>query len=164
MGPITQTVSIMEIRIELASPEDAEQVRRIMRESFEEYRERLTPPTGSLSESVEDVRRAIEVGGALLAYIDDMPVGTARYKVEDRFLYAERLGVMPEYRRLGIAAALMRSVEERARVLNLPEVRLSVRASLPSNLRFYEQIGYRTIESYPHPRGPDFVITLSKRV
>ena len=34
-----------------------------------------------------------------------------------------------------------------ARQAGLPEIRLGVRASLPSNLRFYENLGYRAFES-----------------
>ena len=135
-----------------------------MQESFEEYRDRLEPPTGALSETVEDVRNAMALGGALLAYVGNRAIGTARYQLGKDYLYAERIGVLPEYRRRGVSTAIMTAIEERARQLNVSEVRLCVRASLPSNLRFYENCGYRAVESFPHPRGPDFVITMSKRV
>ena len=34
-----------------------------MQEAFAEYRDRLTPPTGALTETVEDVRNAMAAGG-----------------------------------------------------------------------------------------------------
>ncbi len=48
--------------------------------------------------------------------------------------------------------------------LRAHEIRLGVRASLPGNLRFYEELGYRALESRPHPRGLDFEIALRKIV
>jgi hypothetical protein len=58
----------------------------------------------------------------------------------------------------------MHAIEDAARDAGRAEVRLATRAALWRNLRFYEGLGYRTIASRRHPRGPDFEITLSKRV
>jgi ribosomal protein S18 acetylase RimI-like enzyme len=154
----------MEIRIRLAGPDQAGEVLQIMSRSFEEYRERLEPPTGALTETVDDVRTAMTQGGVLLADVDGEAVGTARYQIRGKYLYAERVGVLPDYRRCGVGRALMQALEDRARALTLLEVRLGVRASLPSNLRFYENLGYHVIESAPHPKGGDFVMTLRKFV
>ena len=153
-----------DIRIRDVGADEAQEIRRVMQESFEEYRDCLVPPTGALTETLDDVREAMTRGGAFLAYRGDRAVGTARYQIRKEYLYAERIGVLPDYRRRGISTAIMIEIEQRARELNLPEVRLCVRASLPSNLRFCESCGYRAIESAPHPGGFDFVITLSKKV
>jgi ribosomal-protein-alanine N-acetyltransferase len=50
------------------------------------------------------------------------------------------LGVLPAYRRKGIARKLLRECEAR---LQVPKVRLSVRASNQSALRLYASVGYR---------------------
>jgi ribosomal-protein-alanine N-acetyltransferase len=50
------------------------------------------------------------------------------------------LGVLPVYRRQGIATALLRACEAELRV---PQVRLSVRASNQAALRLYSQFGYK---------------------
>jgi RimJ/RimL family protein N-acetyltransferase len=152
------------ICIQHASSDDAGEVRRIMREAFAEYQDRLTPPTGALTETNEDVQKAIAAGGALLAYLDGVAVGTARYQLKTGYLHAQRIGTVPEYRQRGVSAALMAALEDVARQAGLPEIRLGVRASLPSNLRFYENLGYRTFASAPHPRGPDYEIWMKKRV
>jgi len=152
------------IQIREARPDEADEVRRIMREAFAEYQDRLVPPSNALNETVEDVQKVMGEGGALLASLDDIAVGTARYQIRRDHLYAERVGVVPEYRRRGVSAALMTALEDVARKAGVPEIRLGVRASLPSNLRHYESLGYRAFESAPHPRGPDFVITLRKPV
>src|SRR5947209_3908988 len=109
-----------------------------MREAFAEYQDRLVPPSKALTETLEKVQKAMAAGGALLAYLEGVAVGTARYQIRSDHLYVERVGVVPEYRRRGVSAALMTALEDVARRAGLLEIRLGVRASLPSNLRHYE--------------------------
>jgi uncharacterized protein (UPF0218 family) len=54
------------------------EVRRIMQLAFEEYRGRLVPPSGALMETLEEVRTVINRGGAFLAFVGDVTVGSAR--------------------------------------------------------------------------------------
>jgi hypothetical protein len=51
------------VEIRRVGVEQAEEVLRIMRGAFEEYRGKLAPPSGALSETIEDVRNAIDGGG-----------------------------------------------------------------------------------------------------
>jgi ribosomal protein S18 acetylase RimI-like enzyme len=152
----------MNITIRRVGVEQASEVHRIMQLAFEEYRDRLVPPSGALTETIEEVRTAIRSGGALLAFAGDVAVGSVRYRLFPDHAYAERVAVLPEYRGKGVAVALMAAFEEAVRDLRLSEVRVGVRASLPSNLRFYENLGYRALVSRPYPTGTDFDITLSK--
>ena len=154
----------MTVRIRHASADDAGEVHRLLHEAFAEYGRGLTPPTYLLDETVEDVRKLMMAGGALLAYSDDVAVGTARYQIRIDHLHAERVAVLPEYRRRGVSTALMAALEDVTRNAGLPEIRLGVRASLPSNLRLFENLGYRAFKSAPHPRGPDWVIWMRKPV
>jgi ribosomal protein S18 acetylase RimI-like enzyme len=152
----------MSVTIREVGVEQAREVRRIMQLAFEEYRGRLVPPSGALTETIEDICTAIRGGGAFLAFADDVAVGSARYCLFPDHGYAERVAVLPNYRGMGIAVALMAAFEEAIRVLGIPQARVGVRASLPSNLRFYENLGYRALASRPYPTGTDFEITLSK--
>jgi ribosomal protein S18 acetylase RimI-like enzyme len=110
------------------------------------------------------VRAAINSGGAFLAFAGEVAVGSARYRLFPDHAYAERIAVLPAHRGRGIAVALMAAFEEAVQTLGVPEARVGVRASLPSNLRFYENLGYRALASRPYPTGTDFEITLSKRL
>jgi ribosomal protein S18 acetylase RimI-like enzyme len=154
----------MHIIIRSVGVEQASEVRRIMQVAFEEYRGRLVPPSGALTETLEDVRAAIRGGGAFLAFAGELAVGSARYRLFPDHGYAERVAVLPEYREKGVAVALMAAFEEAVRALGVREARVGVRASLPANLRFYENLGYRAMASRPYPTGTDFAITLSKRL
>ena len=152
------------IRIEPAGPEQAEVVLQAMRRGFEQYRGSLNPPSSALDETVEDVRAAMARGGAFIASDGDAVVGSARYQLRPGHVYAERVAVDPGARGRGVGAALMREIEEAGRAAGYAEIRIGVRASLPGNLRFYEGLGYRTLASGPHPRGPDYDMTLSKNL
>jgi PPOX class probable F420-dependent enzyme len=153
-----------DIRVEPAGLDAAADVLRAMRRAFEEYRGSLQPPSSALDETLDDVRAAMARGGAFVARDGETVVGSARYQLRPGHAYAERVAVDPAYRGRGIGAALMRAIEEAARGSGCAEVRIGVRASLPGNLHFYETLGYRTRASRPHPRGPDFDMTLSKDV
>jgi ribosomal protein S18 acetylase RimI-like enzyme len=154
----------MTITIRTVGVAQASEVRRMMQLAFEEYRGRLVPPSGALTETIADVRTAIRGGGAFLAFAGEVAVGSACYRLFPDYAYAERLAVLPAHRGRGIAVALMAAFEEAVQALGVPEARVGVRASLPSNFRFYENLGYRVLASRPYPTGTDFEITLSKRL
>ena len=150
------------VRVVHSGIEEANTVFRIMRLSFEEYRGKLYPESGALRENLEDVRAGILSGGALLAYVGEGIAGCARFRLRPDHVYGERIGVLPAYRGQGIAAALTKAIETTAVTRNLRHVQVKVRASIPSNLRLYEKLGYRVLESKPYPVGTDISITLRK--
>jgi PPOX class probable F420-dependent enzyme len=153
-----------DVRVERASSADAGAVLGSMQRAFAQYRGVLQPPSSALDETLQDVQAAMARGGAFVARERGSVVGSARYQLREGYTYAERVAVDPGARGRGVGAALMRAIEAAARAAGHTEVRIGVRASLPENLRFYEELGYRTRESHPHSRGPDFDMTLSKRL
>lgn len=153
------------LRLTPATSADAALVRQIMLDAFEEFRGTLEPPSSALDETLEDTRRAIDAGGAVIAWLGDTAVGSARYLPRPDYLYVGRLAVLPAHRGRGVAAALMTAMAEQARALNLPEVRVEVRLSLPGNVAFFRRLGFQTVSEQPHPRGPAYwTIILGKPV
>lgn len=72
------------------------------------------------------------------------------------------LGVLPQYRRLGIAAALLAACEQE---LRLPNLRLSVRRSNDPALALYKKFGYQVIDvwrNYYHS-GEDALVLEKRR-
>jgi ribosomal protein S18 acetylase RimI-like enzyme len=63
------------------------------------------------------------------------------------FSWIATIGVLPEYRRKGVARKLLRTCE---RQLTTPRVRLSVRTTNNGAITLYEQEGYRTIDIWRH--------------
>jgi ribosomal protein S18 acetylase RimI-like enzyme len=131
----------MTITIRTVGVEQASEVRRMMQLACEEYRGRLVLPSGALTETIDNVPTAIRGGGAFLAFAGDVAVGSARYRLFPDHVYVERIAVLPAHRRRAIAVALMAAFEEAVHALGVPEARVGVRTSLPSNLCFYEKLG-----------------------
>jgi GNAT superfamily N-acetyltransferase len=150
----------MTITIRTVGVEQGSEVRRMMQLAFEEYRGQVIPPSRALMETIDDVRTAIRGGGAFLAFAGDVAVGSAGYRLFPDRAYSKRIAVLPAHRGRGIATALMAAFEEAVHALGAPEARVNVRASPPSNLRFYENLGYRALASRPYPTGSDFELTL----
>jgi len=133
-----------------------------MRAAFAEYAGKLPQESGALRETLADVQNAMLQGVAVLAFVGDVPVGSARFLSDGEGLYVGRVAVLPEYRRQGIASALMGFLEDHARATGKAWIRIGVRESLPSNIGLYESLGYATIKTEPH--GADRSRTMLKRL
>jgi ribosomal protein S18 acetylase RimI-like enzyme len=152
----------MRVTVRSAGIDEAHAV--LMQVAFEEYRGRLDPPGGALSETIEDVRAAISHGGAFLAFSSDMAVGSARFRLSPGYVYAGRVAVLPAHRGKGVAGALMAAIEASGRAHGVAEVRVGVRGSRPANRRLYEKLGYRVRFARAYETGTDVDITLSKEL
>jgi GNAT superfamily N-acetyltransferase len=143
------------VAVAAAGPESAREVHRLTQLAFGGYGW-LTPPSGALAETEDDVRRDLRQHGGALARAGGGAVGALRLRVEPRTLWVRRVAVDPAVQGRGVGRALMRWAERRALELGLPEVRLGVREQLPGNRAFYEKLGYRVIRAHPRP-GSDQV-------
>jgi ribosomal protein S18 acetylase RimI-like enzyme len=135
-----------------------------MQAAFAEYQGVLPVDSGAHTETVEDVLAVMQRGGAILCFIDDVAVGSARFILQPGMMYVARVSVLPSHRRQGVASAMMRFLEGLAKSLHKRGVRIGVRDSLPSNVGLYQSLGYELVSMAQHPRGPDRVWTMVKRV
>lgn len=143
------------LTVRLATGTDAPLVRELMLLGFEQFRSILDPPSSAFWETEKDVAAAIERGGAALAWMGDVPVGSVRFEPESEWLYIGRLAVIPAARRRGVAQALMLAAEAEALRFGLSEAQLSMREVLPGNRALFEKLGYSVISIEPHPRNPE---------
>lgn len=142
---------------------DADILHRLMLEAFDEFRGTLAPPSSALSETVDDMARALANGGAVIAWDQAQAVGFARFRVVGAKLEAWRVSVMPSHRRRGIAGRLMAAVSDIAQELGCNEVQVEVRCSLPTNVALYQSLGFGVERRVEHPRDSTasfFVMTL----
>jgi ribosomal protein S18 acetylase RimI-like enzyme len=138
------------VRITLAGPEAADEVHRLTQRAFGGYTW-LTPPSGAIDETEDDVRRDLQQHGGALGRIDGTAVAALRFVAEPRHLRVRRVAVDPDRQRKGIGHDLMRWIERHAAERGFAEVRLGVRAQLPGNRRFYEALGYEVIREHRYP-------------
>jgi predicted N-acetyltransferase YhbS len=155
----------MNVELRGATEEDSPTLARVIALAFEEHRGKLTPPSSSLNKSPEAVRQELQTTKAIVACKYDEVVGCVFYSPREDFVYLAHLAVLPDYRGLGIAKALMQAVEQKALEQNLSKVRLSVRLALEKTRAFYERTGY-TFHSYGSHPGFDTptYVTLEKHL
>lgn len=135
------------VKIRLARPDEAARVHAVMRAAFDEYRAQPTP-SSALLETVQDVRLAMEHGGALLGFDGETAVASGRFgwRVRDdgtAALFYERLAVLPSHRGRGIGRAMIAWLEHHARVGGARVVEVTVRSQQPDNRPYYQALGYR---------------------
>jgi ribosomal protein S18 acetylase RimI-like enzyme len=115
------------------------------------------------TETLEQIQEKLSKGGAVLALAGKTYAGCVLYYPQEDYLYLGRLSVLPDFRRQGVAQALVKYVECKAAQMGIRKVQLSVRITLVNNRAFFEKLGYRVISRHSH-RGytePTFV-TLEK--
>jgi len=95
----------------------------------------------------------------LKAVIDDQMVGFVGVdmKPSQQQAWIATLCVLPVYRRRGIGSALLRVCEDR---IDLPAIKLSVRASNQAAINLYHNCGYQRIEIWTayYQDGEDAVV------
>ena len=111
----------------------------------------LDPPSGALKETVDSVRRDLEAGGGAVALLGSAAVGCLRFEVAAGHLHVRRVAVRPEMQGRGIGRALMAWAEVEAARRGLAHVSVGVRLSVPSNLAFYQRLGYVVVAEHSHP-------------
>ncbi|SEJ66131.1 GNAT family N-acetyltransferase [Demequina mangrovi] len=115
-----------------------------MHRAFAEYTAK-GQMSGALLETAESLREEIAAGERIaLVRLDGEAVAVAKHHpASDGTLYFGRLGVVPEARGRGIAAALVRALRAGAHAEGLAGLSCLVRAEEDGNIAVYERLGMR---------------------
>jgi GNAT superfamily N-acetyltransferase len=100
-----------------------------------------------MSESVQEVVQSLGEGVVFIAQIEGRVVGSVRGSEKDGACYISRLWVLPEYRGIGIAQALMYAVEDA--FSNLNTYKLFTGSMIPDTIEFYKERGYAETSREP---------------
>jgi predicted N-acetyltransferase YhbS len=123
----------------------------VIKEAFREYQGKLIPPSSAERKTIEIVRAELAEATALVAEVDGQIGGCVFYRPQAGAIYLDRLAVLPQYRRRGMATALLARVEAKARDLGFASLTLSVRLALEGQQRFYERLGFVAAGQDSHP-------------
>jgi ribosomal protein S18 acetylase RimI-like enzyme len=102
------------------------------------------------------IRLKVVIDGAMVGFIAGDP------HPKEGIGWIATLGVLPEYRRQGIAAVLLTICEQQ---LNLPAIRLSVRKDNEAAITLYRNAGYKMVDvwhNYYHS-GMDALVFEKRR-
>jgi GrpB-like predicted nucleotidyltransferase (UPF0157 family)/GNAT superfamily N-acetyltransferase len=145
------------ISLRLATTADVPALVAVIQGAFFEYLGRLDPPSGAHAESPATVLRLLRTEHALLAESAGQAVGCLFFAPNERRappglreIYLHRLGVLPAFRRMGVATLLMETAERWAAEAGYDSIALGVRLALPANRHFYEARGYLVNEFTTH--------------
>ncbi|HET8561549.1 MAG TPA: tRNA (adenosine(37)-N6)-threonylcarbamoyltransferase complex ATPase subunit type 1 TsaE [Marmoricola sp.] len=135
----------MSLEISLAGPERADEVVHTIHAAFE-ARPALDPPAPALDETADSVGKALAEHGGLVAELHGRVIGSLLLEPRERLLALRRVGVLPDERHHGVAAALAGHAEDLARERGFDGLVLEARAELPGTVRFWQLMGYVEID------------------
>jgi len=128
--------------------------RQLIRELWGEFEEELGGPhylRETWEEAWDDLSNTIRDGVALIAELDDRPVGFVFCVLGDRgrkTAHITDIYVRPEARSCGIGTALLTGVLERARAAGLDHVSLEVLIRNSEARRLYERLGFVAVDLF----------------
>lgn len=154
-----------EFRIRPLLAEEAPAAAALIRAAFAVQPVRPDPPPSALRETADGVRKQLASGGGMAVEVAGTLVGVLLWTPDDDGLWLARLAVAPEWRRKGIARALLAAAEAEARRRGLGYLRLGTRLALERNRHLFASCGFRetTLHTHPGYAAPTWV-TMEKRL
>ena len=128
-------------------PEAAQTVHMLTRAAFA-GQELLSPPSSATAETIEVVEADLAAGRGVLAAVGGAPVAAARVLLFEDHLQVRRVAVHPDFRRAGLATAIMRWLQERATDMGYDYVALGARKAISANRALYERLGYYEVADH----------------
>jgi N-acetylglutamate synthase-like GNAT family acetyltransferase len=130
------------VLIRSATADEAEAVVALIHRAFAQYRGKLTPESGALSETAATIRAAMASGSVVVALDRSRIAGCVSVQRKPDFAYAGRLAVDPQAHGTGIGRRLMAEAERLARQMGASRLRVDVRLALTENRAFFRALGF----------------------
>ena len=131
--------------VRTATYDDIDAIAKITSEAFVKYASMIgMPTTAALTETTEDIKKDIDENMVLVAFVDGVPVGSVRVKVnmEEKSAYLYRFGVRLNVQNNGIGKSLMNLVDIKMKELGIKTISLHTGAKVSSLVRFYYGRGF----------------------
>ncbi|MGW1868777.1 GNAT family N-acetyltransferase [Streptomyces mauvecolor] len=127
--------------IRLATPDDVPRVKEVTDAAYHPYIERI----GVVPVPME-ADHAANVAAGRVFVTGDPVVGVLVLVPEPDHLFLDSISVHPDVKGTGLGRRLLHFVDEHARALGLPEVRLYTNAMMWENQKIYPRYGYELVE------------------
>lgn len=111
----------------------------------------IDPPSGVLKETVDDFRERLKTETALVVEVEGALIGGVFCATRQASLYVGRLAVREDFKRKGVASALLDAAKAEARRLGFQRVTLSSRIALKSNIALFMKHGFVVVAESSHP-------------
>jgi GNAT superfamily N-acetyltransferase len=139
-----------DVQVRRVGGEAAEAVHELTRAVYAGY-SALDPPSGALTEDVEQVRAELEANGGAVARVGGLLVGCLRLERRGERLHVRRVAVDSEHRGQGVARALIEWCLGEAERTGAAALTLGVRDQLPANRRVWEKLGFTVVAQHSFP-------------
>ncbi|MEI6410612.1 MAG: GNAT family N-acetyltransferase [Bacteroidota bacterium] len=102
---------------------------------------------------------------AIVAYLDEKPVGSGAIKVyDDQTMEVKRMYVPPEFRGQGIASAVLKALEDWTLELGYHNCILETGINQPEAIAMYKKLGYTMIPNYGQYEGVENSVCFEKQL
>lgn len=145
------------LSLRVAEPDDAAAMLGVIRTAFA-ARKPVDPPADALSDTTDDIAAALAAGSGLVAYLGDQLVGCLLISVAGERIGLHRVSVLPDARKHGVAADMVRGAALIGLDLGATSVELMARAEFPELIDWWRGHGF-TIE-----RAVDHGYMLARRL
>jgi len=119
---------------------DGDRMVQVAQAAYQHYVRRIGRPPAPMT---ADYARIAGSGAAWVAEQHGHLVGFVVLELHADHLLLENVAVDPAQQGAGVGGRLLALVEEQARLMGLPEVRLFTNAAMTENLEYYPRRGYR---------------------
>lgn len=154
-----------ELQIRLAVSGDAPAIADLVRRAFARQAVAVMPPPSALGETGGRIAAHLARDGGVVVTVGCEIVAACLWTVTGGDMYLSRVAVDPQWRRRGIARAMLAEVRERARAAGLARITLKTRILLEGNRRLFASCGFfeiarHTHEGYDQPTSVEMALLL----
>jgi ribosomal protein S18 acetylase RimI-like enzyme len=111
----------------------------------------IDPPSGVLKETEADFMARLRDETCFIVEADSKLIASMFCRQDGDALYVDRLAVAPEWRRRGLANALIDAAQDEARRIGAKRLTLGCRIALTSNLALFRRHDFAIIRETCHP-------------
>ena len=111
----------------------------------------IDPPSSVLKETLADFAVRLRSDTIFVASVSGQLIGSIFCAPDENALYVGRLAVRPDWRRRGVASALIEAGKAEARRVGAARITLGTRIALPGNVALFRRHGFVIVRETCHP-------------